>query len=355
MRVVTVVGARPQFIKAAPVSAALRLQHEECLVHTGQHYDSELSGALIDEIGMPKPDIALGIHGGSAAEQLGRCVLALGEILAAQRPDAVMVYGDTNSTLAGALAADRCGIPLVHVEAGLRSFDRRMPEERNRIVTDHLSRLLLCSSEPGAEQLRREGIATGVHVVGDVMQDALLATQARLQGDASAAILARYGLVPGAYVLATIHRAENTDDSSRLRAILSGLAAMGVPVVLPLHPRTRDAMASAGLHAEGGVRTVSSLGHLEFVALTSAARCVVTDSGGLQKEAFWLGVPCVTVRTSTEWTETVTSGWNRLADASTSDIVSAVAAATPRPERPPLFGPPGATTRIVELLPRVLE
>ncbi len=355
MRLVTVVGARPQFIKAAPVSAALREHHKECLVHTGQHYDPELSGALIDEIGMPQPDIALGIHGGSAAEQLGRCVLALNEVLVNQQPDAVMVYGDTNSTLAGALAADRCGIPLVHVEAGLRSFDRRMPEERNRIVADHLSSLLLCSSESGAVQLRREGIAHGVHVVGDVMQDALLATQARLQGANSAAILARFGLVPGGYVLATIHRAENTDDLARLRAILGGLAAVGVPVILPLHPRTRQAMASSGLSAEGRLSTVTSLGHLEFVALTSAARCVVTDSGGLQKEAFWLGVPCVTVRTSTEWTETVTSGWNRLVDAQASDIVSAVGAATPQAERPALFGPTGAAARIVELLPRVLE
>lgn len=355
MHLVTVVGARPQFIKAAALSPALRAVHREYLVHTGQHYDHEMSEAVIADVGMPTPDKVLGIHGGTAAEQLGRCLIALDAELATQRPDAVLVYGDTTATLAGALAADRRGIPLVHVEAGLRSFDLRMMEERNRIVTDHLARLLLCSSSSGAEQLMREGIERGVHVVGDVMYDALLATQARAGGAEGDALLAAHRLTRGQYLLATIHRAENTDSPERLAAILAGLAALQEPVLLPLHPRTRDAMARYGLRIAGDLRILPPLGHAALTMLAASARVIITDSGGLQKEAYWLGVPCITVRESTEWTETVDSGWNRLAAASVTGIGDAVRQALPQHARPPLFGEPGAARRIVQLLPSVLR
>lgn len=352
MRLLTIVGARPQFIKAAPVSAALKGRVEERIVHTGQHYDPELSDDIIAELGMPQPHIRLSVHGGSHAEMLGRMLLALDPVLAAERPDAVLVYGDTNSTLAGALAADQRNIPVVHVEAGLRSFDRRMPEERNRILTDRLSSLCFCTSEGAAAQLRREGISAAAPVVGDVMQDALLATLAR--SGTSQEVLARYGVAKSDYVLATIHRAENTDDATRLSGIAAGLSALGVPVLLPLHPRTRVAMSAHGIVPATNVRVVPPLGYATVVALAANAKCIVTDSGGLQKEAYWLGVPCVTVRSSTEWTETVALGWNRLAEPDVRSMCAAVSAALPQSERPPIYGEPGAAQRMVEPLLTVL-
>jgi UDP-GlcNAc3NAcA epimerase len=355
MRIVTIVGTRPQFIKAAPVSEVLRASLSEYLVHTGQHHDAELSGALIDDVGLPTPDVDLGVHGGSAAEQLARCLPLLDSVLTAQRPDAVLVYGDTNATLAGALAADRRGIPLVHVEAGLRSFDERMIEERNRIVTDHLSHLLLCSSDTGASQLRREGITRGVHIVGDVMQDALLAAQRRARGRSGDSLLEHYGVRRGEFVLATIHRAENTDDPQQLAAVLSSIAGLEFPVLLPLHPRARAAVHAHSLTLPQNLTVVPPLNHSDFTTLASAARCIVTDSGGLQKEAYWLAVPCVTLRRSTEWVETVSAGWNRLAEATVSELRKAVSAAVPQAEHPTLFGTPGAATRIVQLLPTLLR
>lgn len=356
MRLLTVVGARPQFIKAAPVSAVLRsradLRVAERIVHTGQHHDPELSDAIIAELGLPRPDIRLAVHGGSHADMLGRMLLALDPVLAAERPDAVMVYGDTNSTLAGALAAAQRDIPVVHVEAGLRSHDPRMPEERNRVLTDRLASVCFCTSDGPAQQLRHEGITTGVYVVGDVMQDALLAVRDR--GASADGPLGRHALVAGDYVLATIHRAENTDDADRLSGIADGLSTLGVQVVLPLHPRTRAALAAGGIALGANVLVLPPQGYADVVALTARARCVVTDSGGLQKEAYWLGVPCVTVRTSTEWTETVSTGWNRLCDASGDSIHAAVRAALPPASRPPIYGAPGAATRIAELLPSAL-
>jgi len=355
MHIVTIVGTRPQFIKAAPVSEVLRASHSEYLVHTGQHHDVALSGALITDVGLPTPDIDLSVHGGDAADQLARCLPLLDAVLIEQRPDAVLVYGDTNATLAGALAADRRGIPLAHVEAGLRSFDARMLEERNRIVTDHLSQLLLCSSDTGATQLRREGITRGVHVVGDVMQDALLAAQRRARLRSGDRLLEQLGLRRSEFVLATIHRAENTDDPQQLTAVLRGLAGLELPVVLPLHPRARAAIHAHSLVLPETLQVIPPLNHSDFTALASAARCIVTDSGGLQKEAYWLAVPCVTLRRSTEWVETVAARWNRLAAATVSDLRRAVREAVPQETHPTLFGVPGAATRIVQLLPSLLE
>ena len=350
MKIVTVIGNRPQFVKAAAVSGPLRAQHEEVLVHTGQHYDDELSAIFVRELDMPVPDIELGLGGGSNTEQTARMLGALGELLGEQPPDAVLVYGDTNSTLAAALAAAQARIPVAHVEAGMRSFDRAMPEELNRVVTDHVSDLLLVSSHSAADNLSREGIADGaVHVVGDVMVDVarLLAPRARADDGA----LRAAGVSPGEYVLVTAHRAGTVDDPQRLARLVELVLGVEFPVVLPLHPRTRARLQAAGLLAglEAGTTLLPPLGPLAFAALLTRARAVLTDSGGVQKEAYLAGVPCVTLRDSTEWVETVQAGWNVLVDL---DAAAAHAALRSKPpaERPQLYGDGHAADRVVAAL-----
>ena len=320
MKIVTIVGARPQFIKAAPMSRALRAVHREILVHTGQHYDDNMSAVFFRELGIPEPDVHLGAGGGGHAEQTAKMLTGIETVLLAEKPDWLLIYGDTNSTLAGALAAAKVHVPIAHVEAGLRSFNRRMPEEVNRVVADHLSSLLLCPGEGAAKNLATEGITRGVHVVGDVMADALLEAAAR--ADASD-VLARHGLQPRQYLLATVHRADNTDDPVRLAAILGAFADIGRPILFPLHPRTRAAMARHGLALPANVRACDPLGYLDMVRAVRDADLVLTDSGGLQKEAYWLSVPCVTLREQTEWTETVASGWNTLVGADRGRIRAA--------------------------------
>jgi UDP-N-acetylglucosamine 2-epimerase (non-hydrolysing)/UDP-GlcNAc3NAcA epimerase len=316
MRVLTVVGNRPQFIKAAAVSRHLRERVEEVLVHTGQHYDRELSEVFFEELELAPPDRLLEVGSGTHAEQTGRALRGLEEIAGELAPDVVLVYGDTNSTLAGALVATKLGLPLAHVEAGMRSFDRSMPEEVNRIVADRLSDLLLCSTETAVQNLKEEGIDGGV-LVGDVMAD--VAATIGPVAERRSQILARLGLEPGGYSVATAHRAGNVDDPvnlKRLMELLGGAARRsGVPVVFPVHPRTRARLAAAGLEdavAGDEVRAVEPLGYLDFTALVRSARLVLTDSGGLQKEAYLAGVPCLTMRESTEWVETVELGWNVL-------------------------------------------
>lgn len=353
MRVTTIVGARPQFIKAAPVSRALRAVHIERLVHTGQHYDAGMSAVFFEELGIPAPDVTLAVGSGAHGAQTGRMLEAVEADLRAAPPDAVLVYGDTNSTLAGALAAAKLGIPVVHVEAGLRSFVRDMPEEINRVLTDRLSRVCCCPTEAARAQLAAEGITEGVVVVGDVMLDALRETAARVA--AEPARLARLGVAPGGYALATIHRAANTDDPARLAAILDGVGRQPWPVLWPVHPRTRAAMARAGLALPPTVRAVEPLGYGDLVAALQGAALVLTDSGGLQKEAYWMGVPCVTLRDETEWTETVESGWNILAGGDPSRIADAAvrvtrAAADGRLPPGNAYGEPGAAARVVEAL-----
>jgi UDP-N-acetylglucosamine 2-epimerase (non-hydrolysing)/UDP-GlcNAc3NAcA epimerase len=351
LRVVTVIGNRPQFVKAAAVSRALRAEHDELLVHTGQHHDDELSTVFVEELGVPRPERELGIHGGTNTEQTARMLAALGPLLATARPDAVLVYGDTNSTLAGGLAAAQARIPVAHVEAGMRSFDRAMPEELNRVLTDHLSDLLLCPSETAVENLEREHAAGRIELVGDVMVDVALLFQPRALADT--APLERAGVEPGGYVLVTAHRAGNVDDPARLRLLVDLLLALPVPAVLPLHPRTRARLEAAGwlaeLEAAPGVRLQPPLGYLEFTALLGHARAVLTDSGGVQKEAYLAGVPCVTMRDTTEWVETVAAGWNVLVDL---DATAAVAAIERRPpaDRPPLYGDGRAGARVVASL-----
>jgi UDP-GlcNAc3NAcA epimerase len=351
VRILTVVGNRPQFIKAAAVSGLLRERHEEILVHTGQHYDEELSSVFFAELGLARPDRELGIGGGSNSSQTARMLAALEPLAGELSPDAALVYGDTNSTLAGALAAAQGAIPLVHVEAGMRSFDRRMPEELNRVLTDHLSDLLLCPSDTAAENLRAEAIATGVQVVGDVMVDVALRRQPSARADTQT--LGAHGVQSGAYLLLTAHRAANVDDPARLRALVALVRALPAPVVFPLHPRTRTRLRQAGLEGElagiDGLRLTDPLGYVSFSALLCQARAVLTDSGGVQKEAYLAGVPCVTLRASTEWVETVQAGWNTLVDL---DATAALAALeqTPPGERPSLYGDGHAAERCVQAI-----
>jgi len=348
MKLVTVIGARPQFIKAAPMCRALRMAHREILVHTGQHYDDSMSAVFFRELGIPEPDVHLGAGGGSHAEQTAKMLTGIEQVLLAEKPDWLLIYGDTNSTLAGALAAAKVHVPIAHVEAGLRSFNRRMPEEVNRVVADHLSALLLCPSDVAVHNLAAEGIIRGVHQVGDVMADALLDAAAR--ADASS-VLARHGLAARGYLLATIHRAENTDDPARLAAIVAALGDLDRPILLPLHPRTRKALTAAGLALPPRVRACEPLGHLDLVRALRDADLALTDSGGLQKEACWLGVPCVTLRDETEWVETVQCGWNVLVGADRDRIVAAVRAAKRPAERVALYGGDGkASERIAACL-----
>jgi UDP-GlcNAc3NAcA epimerase len=352
MRVLTVVGNRPQFVKAAAVSGPLRAAHDEVLLHTGQHHDDELSTIFVRELGLPAPDRELGIAGGSNTSQTARMLGALESELDTLAPDAVLVYGDTNSTLAGALAAGQRRLPVAHVEAGMRSYDRAMPEELNRVLTDHLAALLLCSSEAAAGNLRREGVLAGVEVVGDVMVDVarLFAPAARARG---AGILARFEVTPGEYVLSTAHRPGTVDDPDRLRRLVALLRALPLPAVLPLHPRTRARLQAAGLLAElqadDRVRLAPPLGYLDFTALLLGARAVLTDSGGVQKEAYLAGVPCVTLRDRTEWTETVQTGWNALVDLDAQAALRALEAPPPG-SRPPLYGDGYAGDRVVDAL-----
>jgi UDP-GlcNAc3NAcA epimerase len=315
IRLVSVVGARPQFIKAFPFSRAANAdpRFEEIMVHTGQHYDANMSEVFFTELGIAPPRYRLDIHGGGHGAMTGRMLAALEDVLVAEAPDAVLVYGDTNSTLAGALAAAKLAIPVVHAEAGLRSFNRDMPEEINRIVADRLSAVLLCPTSAAIENLAHEGITQGVHKTGDLMQDAT--TLATGLAAKHSTILQRLGLRPHGYGVATIHRAGNTDDPEMLGKIAAFIAAEAQkrPVVLPLHPRTRDSAKSAGIDfARNGVLPIDPVGYLDMCRLLQSAAVVLTDSGGLQKEAYFHRVPCVTLRNETEWVETIACGWNRL-------------------------------------------
>ena len=349
MKVLSIIGARPQFIKAAAVSRVLRQRHTEFLVHTGQHYDYEMSGIFFHGLEIPLPDANLEVGSGPHGAQTAAMLQALEELILHQKPDCALVYGDTNSTLAGALAASKQCVPIAHVEAGLRSYNRRMPEETNRVVADHLSDLLLCPSETAVKNLAAEGITRGVHVIGDVMLDVLNWTRQRLQVKPSP-ILESLGLAEGAYLLATVHRAENTDDSGRLSQIVDAFNALEEAVVFPVHPRTRKRIAAAGLRMKNSVRMIDPVGYREMVALTAGARLVLTDSGGLQKEAYWLRTPCITLRDETEWVETVSEGWNVLAGADTRTIMAATSSFTPRGPHPALYGDGSAATRCVDLL-----
>jgi UDP-N-acetylglucosamine 2-epimerase len=346
MKILTVVGARPQFIKAAAVSAPLRRLAHEVIVHTGQHYDHAMSDRFFEELDLPAPDLQLGVGSGPHGEQTGRMLAGIESAIVAERPDRVLVYGDTNSTLAGALAAAKLSVPIVHVEAGLRSFNRSMPEEINRVITDHVSALLCCPGEGAARNLAAEGITSGVHITGDVMRDLL----ERVRSSLDVRILTELGLTSGRYALLTLHRAHNTDDPGRLAGVLAALADAAEPVVFPLHPRTRQALVSLNLTSGGSLRTIEPVGYRDMLTLQQHARIVLTDSGGVQKEAYWLGVPCVTLRAETEWTETVDAGWNRLAGGSAEAIRAALAPRATPSAHPDLYGDGHAVDRIASLI-----
>jgi UDP-GlcNAc3NAcA epimerase len=349
VKIVSIVGARPQFIKAAAISRLLRERHTEILVHTGQHYDYEMSGIFFDGLDLPRPEVNLGVGSGSHGAQTGAMLKGVEDLLLAERPDYLLIYGDTNSTLAGALSASKLSVPVAHVEAGLRSFNRSMPEEINRVVADHLSNLLLCPSETAAKNLRAEGITDNVHLVGDVMLDVLNWAKQRLSTKPSE-ILQRCGLKNGAYLLATVHRSENTDDPERLSHIVNALNQLREPIIFPIHPRARKMIADARCRFENHVRLTDPVGYLDMVALTGSARAVLTDSGGLQKEAYWLGIPCLTMREETEWVETVEVGWNMLVGSDTEKIVKAVGSFVPSHSRPELYGDGFAAAKCVDLL-----
>jgi UDP-GlcNAc3NAcA epimerase len=350
-----VIGNRPQFIKAAAVSPILRARHAETLVHTGQHFDDRLSAIFFSELGLPAPDLQLGIALGSASSQTGRMLIALEPVLAEVAPEALLVYGDTNSTLAGALAGAQARVPVVHVEAGMRSFDRTMPEELNRVLTDHASSLLLCSSAVALANLHAEAIMAPCELVGDVMVD--IAQEVQPRARARVDLVTARGLEPGAYVLATAHRAGNVDDPDRLAQLVELLCGVGQPVLLALHPRTAQRLQRFGLRARldecAAVQISEPLGYFETAALMCNAAAILTDSGGLQKEAYLAGVRCVTMRPSTEWTETVETGWNTLVDLDPSAARAALAAPAPA-SRPSLYGDGHAGTRVVNAL-RLLQ
>lgn len=321
MNLLTVVGARPQFIKAASLSRAIARHNEgsgtpitERILHTGQHYDVNMSDVFFDELGIPKPSYHLDIGSGPHGSQTGRMLEKIEALIVRDRPDCLLVYGDTNSTLAAALAASKLHIPLAHVEAGLRSYNRKMPEEVNRVLTDHVSDWLFCPTRAAVDNLQREGITRGVELVGDVMYDGML----HYRQMASRTVLGRLGVEPGRYILATVHRAENTDNPERLRAIASALEEAGElcgAVVLALHPRTRNMLADHGIALPRTIHVIEPAPYLEMIALLDSAKAVMTDSGGVQKEAFFLEVPCLTLRDETEWVETVECAANRLVGA----------------------------------------
>jgi UDP-GlcNAc3NAcA epimerase len=357
VKVTTVVGARPQFVKAAVVSRAFAMEPgvTETIVHTGQHYDENMSEVFFRTLGIPMPSLDLAIGSGAHGDQTGRMLAALERVFQKERPDVVLVYGDTNSTLAAALAAAKLHIPIAHVEAGLRSFNRRMPEEINRILTDHVSELLFAPTAHAVEHLEREGLADRTHFVGDVMYDAAL-YYARQVGDHSR-VLEPFGLAPGEFALATVHRAETTDSPDRLSVVLEALANLAeeMPVFLPLHPRTaaivaRDERMQSALQK---LRVSEPIGYLDMIALESNARIIVTDSGGVQKEAYFFKVPCVTMRTETEWNELIDAGWNRLAPPTSSraiaDAIGQAIAQRPS-EHGQLFGNGNAAGDIVSIL-----
>lgn len=351
MHVLTIIGNRPQFVKLAAVSPLLRVDHQETLVHTGQHHDRDLSDVFFEQLGLPSPDFDLGISGGSNIEQTARMLGALEPIVASVRPDAVLVYGDTNSTLAGALVAAQSNTPLVHVEAGLRSFDRTMPEELNRVICDTLADLLLAPGAPAAANLEREGVAGEVVITGDVMGDVVLDLGSALDPSATAA---SYGVIPEEFVLITAHRAANVDDPAMLEKLVELIESLAMPAIFTLHPRTRERLTNTGLlgrlEALNSLTLAPPLPHATTLALVAASKAVLTDSGGLQKEAVWLGTQCITLRETTEWIETLEDGWNTLVGLDADRASAALAAGRPQGPAPQLYGAGTAGASVVTAL-----
>lgn len=353
MNITTIVGARPQFIKSAPVSGILEKRgHREYVVHTGQHYDYNMSQIFYEELHIPKPSINLSIGSGPHGYQIAQMLIGIEEVLLKQRPEIVLVYGDTNSTLAGALAATKLRIPLAHIEAGLRSFNKYMPEEQNRVLTDHCADVLFCPTQTAVENLRLENIVDGVHQVGDTMYDAVL--QFSTMAKEKATLLTKLGVLPKQYLLATVHRAENTDDPTKLKEILTAFAEICEPIIFPIHPRTYKTLTNLGLQISNNIQLIEPVGYLDMLSLESNARIILTDSGGIQKEAYFFSVPCITLRSETEWVETVNAGWNTIAGTNSELIVKAVTSfRAPNESRKFLYGSGTASESIVDILEQV--
>ncbi len=350
LKIMNVVGARPEFIQTAPVSRAIRQRHTEILVHTGQHYDDNMSAIFFSDLGIAPPEVNLEVGSGSHAEMTGQMLIRMERVIQEQEPDWVVVFGDTNSTIAAALAAAKIHVPVAHIESGLRSYDRRMPEEINRVMTDHLSAILFPPTQVAVDNLKKEGLTNGVHLVGDVRVDVVHETVPRAR-PRQATLFQQAQLAAGEpFALATIHRASNTDDPQRLRDIVEAFNTLELPVVLPVHPRLRKMMGEFGYQFSGNVRPTDPLGFLDMIALLDACSIVVTDSGGLQKEAYMLRRPCVTVRDTTEWIETVHSGWNRLTEPVDFKAAVSEALCPPPADHPDFYGAPGVCDRIVDVL-----
>lgn len=354
MKIITVLGARPQFIKAAPVSRALREKHQEIIIHTGQHYDANMSDIFFEELNIPKPDYFLAVGSGNHGKQTGEMMAKIEEIVLDEKPDYLLVYGDTNSTLAGALVAAKLHVPVIHIEAGLRSFNKRMPEEVNRIMTDHISEYLFCPTDTAVHNLHDENIERNVFNIGDVMYDAVLYNRKLAKEKSS--ILTDHDLVKGEYLLITIHRAENTDDPAKMKNILEAFAKTSEVKVWPIHPRTKHKLMDYGfdLTAIPNLKIIDPVGYLDMLTLEADAKKIVTDSGGVQKEAYFMEVPCVTVREQTEWVETLEAEANILVGTDVSKMISAINKAV-TPEYKEVFGDGKASYQIVEVLEKGLK
>lgn len=350
MKVLTVVGARPQFMKAAAVSNVIREKNQEILVHTGQHYDENMSKIFFEELQIPRPDYNLGVGSGNHGKQTGTMLIKLEEIYEKEKPDVVLVYGDTNSTLAGALCASKLLIPVAHVEAGLRSFNMTMPEEQNRILTDHISKYLFVPTNTAEKNLKNEGIEKGVYNVGDVMYDSVLRISKLAKENSK--ILEKLNLSDNEYILTTIHRAENTNDRNRLKNIVEALNESGKKVVLPLHPRTHKYIENYGLAFANNIKVVEPVGPIDMIALEMHSCKIVTDSGGVQKEAFFMHKPCITMRDETEWIETVETGWNIIAGTDKNKIINGINNFMPTGEQEEIFGDGTAANKIVDIINR---
>ncbi|WP_049042237.1 non-hydrolyzing UDP-N-acetylglucosamine 2-epimerase [Clostridium sporogenes] len=348
MKILTVVGARPQFIKAAAVSNIIRKEHEEILVHTGQHYDENMSKVFFEELQIPKPDYNLEIGSGNHGEQTGKMLVELEKIYLKEKPDLVLVYGDTNSTLAGALCASKLLIPVAHIEAGLRSFNMNMPEEQNRILTDHISRLLFVPTITAEKNLHTEGINRGVYNVGDVMFDAVL--HFKKLAEQKESILDKISVKSGEYILTTIHRAENTNDINRLKNIIEALNKSGNKIVLPLHPRTKKYIENYNLQFSDNIKLIEPVGYLDMITLEMNSQKIVTDSGGVQKEAFFMKKPCITMRDETEWVETVQNGWNVIVGTDGDKILKSIVYFKPKMKQQNIFGNGKAGNKILDII-----
>lgn len=348
MKIITVIGARPQFIKAAAVSNKLRKKNKEILIHTGQHYDENMSKIFFEELNIPYPEYNLSVGSGGHGRQTGEMLIKLEDIYHKEKPDMVLVYGDTNSTLAGTLTASKMLIPVVHIEAGLRSFNKAMPEEQNRIITDHLSELLFAPTATAVKNLKNEGILKNVYNVGDVMFDAVLHFEEVARKKSR--IIQALNIDDKEFLLTTIHRAENTNDISRLRNIIEALNEAGTTVILPLHPRTKKYMQDYGLKFNHNIKVIEPIGYLDMLLLERNCIKIVTDSGGVQKEAFFMHKPCVTMRDETEWIETVENDWNRIVGTDKEKILKAIVEFKPRMPQRNIFGNGKASDRICEII-----